>query len=192
MNLTRSRRRAFPKAVQPPFRQEVTHMTQQTTLPRSLAASRAGIALLLTTLTLAGCAQPFGAGPGTQPQIQPPVQSAVPNRARDRLTARDIEPAPEVGSPVASAVPARSGPTGPIDGRTGLHQAALVSISGSADSQYTVLFRPSATDQTHIENAPARLCDEAGRALASSRTNSPGSSSAMPGVQIMIVTCGAA
>ena len=43
-----------------------------------------------------------------------------------------------------------------------------------------------------IEAAPAQLCRAAGRDVAESRTNKPGAGSAMPGVQMMIVTCSAA
>ena len=83
-------------------------------------------------------------------------------------------------------------PTGPVDGRTGLHQASVIAVSGDADSRFTVLFRPAQTDASKVEAAPAQLCRNAGRGLDSSRTNKPGAGSAMPGVQMMIVTCTAA
>ena len=144
------------------------------------------IALPLVALGLAACAQaPAPTGP------QPPVQSAVPQQS---LPSRIISPyrTPDTttsSAPVTSAVPDRSGPSGPLDARTGLHQSALVSVSGSADSQFIVLFRPGQTASSNVDAAPAKLCGSAG--VASSRTNSPGSGSAMPGVQTMIVKCGA-
>ena len=79
-----------------------------------------------------------------------------------------------------------------MDNRSGLHQASVIAITGDADSRFTVLFRPAQTDAAKIEAAPAQLCRQAGRDLDSSRTNKPGAGSAMPGVQMMIVTCTAA
>ncbi len=73
-----------------------------------------------------------------------------------------------------------------------MHQAAVVSISGNAERHFTVLFRPALTEPARIEAAPAQICQSAGRSLAGSKTNTPGSSSAMPGVQTMIVHCAAA
>lgn len=143
------------------------------------------IAIPLVAFGLAGCVQP---GIAPVPQATAPAPVATPQQPYRPLPA----PIPEdmLKTPTETAAPAPAGPTGPLDARTGLHQAALVSVSGSADSQFIVLFRPGRTSGSNISGAPARLCGSAG--VSSSRTNSPGSGSAMPGVQTMIVKCGTA
>ncbi|MFC3288768.1 hypothetical protein [Paracoccus aerius] len=143
------------------------------TMPRVLA--------LLAVCGLAACMQP-AAAPAPVPAPSAPAAPAAP-----RVVVPTVPVAPPVAAPAAPALP-----TGPVDGRTGLHQASLISVTGDADSRYTVLFRPAQTDAGKIEAAPAQLCRAAGRDVAESRTNKPGAGSAMPGVQMMIVTCSAA
>ncbi|WEF23370.1 hypothetical protein [Paracoccus sp. S3-43] len=136
---------------------------------------------LLAALLLAGCMQ---AVPVAAP---PPVAAAPAVPTVPPVAVPTVRPAPPVPAPAVPAIPA-----GPVDSRTGLHQAALISVTGDADSRFTVLFRPAQTDAGRIEAAPAQLCRGAGRDLKDSRTNKPGAGSAMPGVQMMIVTCAAA
>lgn len=145
-------------------------------------------AMLLAALALSACAvAPVGPTP-----IVPnaPVQSAVPPASpyRPRLS----RPAPVVTSPapVQSAVPDAPRYSGAIDSRTGLRQSAVVAVSGDASSGYTMLYRPANTEPASVDAAAGKLCGSSG--VSSSRTNSPGSGSAMPGVQIMIVKCNAA
>lgn len=139
------------------------------------------ILLLLAVCGLAACMQP-AAAPVPVPLPAPPAAPAAP-----RVVVPTVPVAPPVAAPAAPALP-----TGPVDGRTGLHQASVIAVTGDADSRFTVLFRPAQTDAGKIEAAPAQLCRSAGRGLADSRTNKPGAGSAMPGVQMMIVTCSAA
>ena len=143
--------------------------------PKSLNAAG-----LLAALLLAGCVQ-------TVPIAAPPPVAAPAVPAMPRVTPPPVPVNPPV--PVPAAPPA---PTGPVDNRSGLHQASVIAITGDADSRFTVLFRPAQTDASKVEAAPAQLCRSAGRDLDSSRTNKPGAGSAMPGVQMMIVTCTAA
>lgn len=143
--------------------------------PKSLNAAG-----LLAALLLAGCVQ-------TVPVAAPPPVAAPAVPSVPRVTPPPVPVNPPV--PVPAAPPA---PTGPVDNRSGLHQASVIAITGDADSRFTVLFRPAQTDAAKIEAAPAQLCRQAGRDLDSSRTNKPGAGSAMPGVQMMIVTCAAA
>ncbi len=143
--------------------------------PKSLNAAG-----LLAALLLAGCVQ-------TVPVAAPPPVDAPAVPSVPRVTPPPVPVNPPV--PVPAAPPA---PTGPVDNRSGLHQASVIAITGDADSRVTVLFRPAQTDAAKIEAAPAQLCRQAGRDLDSSRTNKPGAGSAMPGVQMMIVTCAAA
>ena len=159
--------------------------------PAIFAALRTG-ALLLSALTLSGCVGYASIRAG-QPLPAAPAASAPTTTAATTAAA----PAPRVVTPPPASTPAPApaapaAPAGPLDARSGLHQASVVSISGGADSRYTVLFRPALTEPSRIEAAPAQLCRQAGRSLKSSKTNKPGSSSAMPGVQMMIVECGAA
>lgn len=154
----------------------MTLATSPKSLPRSLNAAG-----LLAALLLAGCVQ-------TVPVSAPPPVAAAPAvPAVPPVAAPTVRPAPPAPIPAAPAIPA-----GPVDSRTGLHQAALISVTGDADSRFTVLFRPAQTDAGKISAAPAQLCRQAGRDLKDSRTNKPGAGSAMPGVQMMIVTCTAA
>ena len=139
------------------------------------------LSALLAVCALTACMAP-AEGPAPVPT---PAASAAP--ALPRAVAPAAPVAPSVAAPAAPAVP-----TGPVDGRTGLHQASVIAVSGDADSRFTVLFRPAQTDASKVEAAPAQLCRNAGRDLDSSRTNKPGAGSAMPGVQMMIVTCTAA
>lgn len=132
-------------------------------------------ALAVAAAILSGCVQPAVAPPPTAP-----VVPAVPRVAAPRVI---VTPPPAV--PALPPVP-----TGPVDGRSGLHQASVISITGDADSRFTLLFRPAQTEPSRIEGAPAKLCGD--RGVANSRTNTPGAGSAMPGVQMMIVTCTAA
>lgn len=143
--------------------------------PKSLNAAG-----LLAALLLAGCVQ-------TVPAAAPPPVAAPAAPAAPSVTVPSAPVAPPVAAPAAPP-----GPTGPVDSRSGLHQASVISITGDADSRFTVLFRPAQTDAAKIDAAPAQLCRGAGRDLADSRTNKPGAGSAMPGVQMMIVTCTAA
>ncbi len=140
-----------------------------------------GLPAFLAVCALAGCMQPVAA-PAPQPA---PVAPAAP--AAPRVVTPKAPVAPPVAEPAAPAVP-----TGPLDSRTGLHQASLISVTGDADSRFTVLFRPAQTEAARIDAAPSQLCRDAGRDLKDSRTNKPGAGSAMPGVQMMIVTCSAA
>lgn len=136
------------------------------------------LSALLAAFALSGCMQPATA---PAPAPQSPASPQAPA-------------APRVVTPAAppAAPPAPAALSGPVDSRTGLHQAALISVSGDADSRFTLLFRPSLTEAARIDAAPAQLCRQAGRDLKDSRTNTPGAGSAMPGVQMMIVTCSAA
>lgn len=155
------------------------------------------IALGLITLALAGCVQP--AGSISAPYAGAPVQSAVPNSPY-RATIQTPPPAPRMNAPVQSAVPGSTSldervlvNPGPVDSRTGMYQAALVSVMGGADSgRYTVMFRPERSTPAQVDAAPATICAQSGSSVVSSRTNSPSSGSAMPGIQIMIVECSAA
>ncbi len=166
---------------------EVTAMTATRALPLISRIRTGHAALMLAALTLAGCAQPMMRTP-TPGAVAAPA--AVPAPAAPAPTTPVIAP---VIAPVAPVQPpAPAAPSGPVDVRSGLHQAAVVSIAGSADSRFTVLFRPALTEPTRIEGAPAQICRNAGRELKTSRTNKPGSSSAMPGVQVMVVECTAA
>lgn len=140
--------------------------------------------LLLAGLALAGCAQPMMRTPNAETPVAAPVAAPAP-----RVVTPVIQPV--VTAPVQQPAPAPVA-SGPVDARSGLHQAAVVSIAGSADSRFTVLFRPSLTEASRVNAAPAQLCRQAGRDLKTSRTNKPGASSAMPGVQVMIVECNAA
>lgn len=144
----------------------------------SKGAARLGAVLAL--LAAAGCMP-------SPPPPAPPAPAAVPLPPAPAVAAPRLPAPPPVAAP---AVPA--GPMGPVDARTGLHQAALISVTGDADSRFTLLFRPASTDAARIQAAPEQLCRQAGRELKDSRTNTPGAASAMPGVQMMIVTCSAA
>ncbi|MFC3630353.1 hypothetical protein ACFOM8_12950 [Paracoccus angustae] len=138
------------------------------------------LSAILAVCALAGCM-----APATAPAPQAPAVPAAP------AAPRAVTP-PVPATPPVAAPPAPAAPSGPVDGRTGLHQASLIAVTGDADSRFTVLFRPAQTDAAKIDAAPAQLCRQAGRELDSSRTNKPGAGSAMPGVQMMIVTCAAA
>ena len=140
------------------------------------------LSALLAVCALTACMAP-AEGPAPVPTPAAPAAPALP---------RAVAPAAPVAPPVAAPAAPAAVPTGPVDGRTGLHQASVIAVSGDADSRFTVLFRPAQTDASKVEAAPAQLCRSAGRDLDSSRTNKPGAGSAMPGVQMMIVTCTAA
>lgn len=138
------------------------------------------LGVLMAVCALAGCMAPVQAPP------PPPAAPAAPAAPPPPVVVPAAPVAPPVAAPATPALPA-----GPVDSRTGLHQAAVIAVTGDADSRYTVLFRPAQTDPGKIAAAPAQLCRQAGRDLADSRTNTPGAGSAMPGVQMMIVTCSA-
>lgn len=144
--------------------------------------------LLVTALAaLAGCAQHASIRAGQPLPVAPATSTTVATAPTVVLPS----PAPVASTPLPSpAVPVT--PSGPLDARSGLHQASVVSISGSADSHFTVMLRPALTEPSRINAAPAQLCQQAGRSLKSSKTNTPGTSSAMPGIQMMIVECSAA
>ena len=150
-------------------------------IPAASFVNMPRLSAILAVCVLAGCMQPVAA-PAPE---QAPAAPAAP--AAPRVVVPTVPAAPPVAAPAAPALP-----TGPVDGRTGLHQAAVISVTGDADNRYTVLFRPAQTDAAKIEAAPAQLCRQAGRDVTDSRTNKPGAGSAMPGVQMMIVTCSAA
>lgn len=149
--------------------------------PSTPIVNMSRLSALLAVCALAGCMAP-ATPPTPQPAPAVPAAPAAP---------RPVTPPAPVAPPVAAPV-APPAPTGPVDSRTGLHQASLISVTGDADSRFTVLFRPAQTDDAKIDAAPAQLCRQAGRSLEDSRTNKPGAGSAMPGVQMMIVTCSAA
>lgn len=162
-------------------------MTDFSTMPARRMLRIGGLrnaTFLLAALALAGCAQPMMRTPsaGAPASVAPPAPVATP---APRVVAPVVTPA----APAQPAAPAA--PTGPADARSGLHQASVVSIAGSADTRFTVLFRPALTEPSRIDAAPAQLCRQAGRDLKTSRTNKPGASSAMPGVQVMVVECSA-
>ncbi|MFV0303282.1 MAG: hypothetical protein ACK5IP_20845 [Paracoccus sp. (in: a-proteobacteria)] len=140
------------------------------------------VAALIAALTLSACA--------TAPAPNSPVTSAVPRPMPYRVLPAPT-PAPErPAAAVTPAAPAAPAYSGAIDPRTGLRQSAVVAVSGDAASGYTLLYRPRNTEPASVDGAAGRLCGDAG--VASSRSNSSGSGSAMPGVQIMIVKCNAA
>lgn len=136
-------------------------------------------ALAVAGALLAGCMAPA--------PVVPPAPAAPPVPVVAPVPARPVPVLAPVAPPPPPPVP-----SGPTEARSGLHQAAVVAITGDADRRFTVLFRPALTDAGRIAAAPAQLCRQAGRDLADSRTNTPGTASAMPGVQMMIVTCTAA
>lgn len=141
-----------------------------------------GLWAILAAGLLAGCVQTATA---PVPAAPPPAVPAVPAVPRAVVPPRPVMP--PVAVPAVPAVP-----SGPLDSRSGLHQASVIAITGDADSRFTVMFRPAQTDAAKVEAAPAHLCRGAGRTVTDSRSNTPGAGSAMPGVQMMIVTCSAA
>ncbi|MDO5614359.1 MAG: hypothetical protein Q4G14_14100 [Paracoccus sp. (in: a-proteobacteria)] len=144
------------------------------------------IAALILFTGLAGCVQTVAPPPVATPAPTPvvaaprPVVSVPANPAP--TTPVVAVPAPDPARPAAVAV-------GPRDARTGLPQSSLVSVAGDASSRFTVLFRPNQADAASISAAPARLCGASG--VANTRTQAPRAGSAMPGVQILVVECGA-
>lgn len=145
---------------------------------------RIPFAFSAAALLLAGCVQvvpqPAPLPAPVAPVPRPVVAAPAPVRPAAPVV---VTPAPDPARPAPVAV-------GPRDGRTGLPQSSLVSVSGDASSRFTVLFRPNQADAASIAGAPARLCGAAG--VANTRTQPPRSGSAMPGVQILVVECGAA
>lgn len=151
-------------------------------------------AAAMMALTLAGCvAVPAANAPAAPPAPARPALEPVGPVPSPYGTAIARVPDAPRPTPVAVTPPPAPPPapviSGPLDPRTGMHQSAVVAVSGDAASRFTVLFRPGGTDAAKVSAAPAKLCGGAGKSVGSSRTNSPGSGSAMPGVQIMIVTC---
>lgn len=162
------------------MREQVTRMTHI-----SLRTAKPVAMLGFVAAMVAGCVQPTTTAPvTTAPPTPAPVQR--PQVATPAPTPAPVAPT----TPAAPAQPTRH--SGPVDSRTGLQQAALVSISGDVDSRYIVLLRPAQANPGQVEAAPAKLCGQDGRSVDNSKTNSPGSGAAMPGVQIMIVECSAA
>lgn len=157
------------------------------------AVSRPVPALLLAALALSACVPTTGPAPVTPPPAAAPVPrvegvAPVPSPYASDATAvvADAQVQPVV-APVAPATPSYAGA---VDARTGMRQAAIVSVRGDASEGFTVLYNPDRTEAASVSAAPAKLCGSAG--VASSRSNSQKSSSALPGVQFMIVKCGAA
>lgn len=146
---------------------------------------RRSAAALLAAFALSACA----VAPVAPTAPPAPVQSAVPPASPYRSVLTRPEPVVSIAAPVVSAVPDAPRYSGAVDGRTGLRQSAVVAVSGDAASGYTMLYRPDDTEPASVDAAAGKLCGSSG--VASSRKNSPGSGSAMPGVQIMIVKCNA-
>ena len=147
-------------------------------------------AAAMMALALAGCvAVPAANAPAAPPAPARPALEPVGPVPSPYGTAIARVPDAPRPTPVAVTPPPAPVISGPLDPRTGMHQSAVVAVSGDAASRFTVLFRPASTDAGKVSAAPAKLCGGAGKSVGSSRTNSPGSGSAMPGVQIMIVTC---
>ncbi|WP_299838512.1 hypothetical protein [uncultured Paracoccus sp.] len=146
---------------------------------------------LLAALALSACAV---APMATNAPVAPPVTSAPPPASPYRTLPAPAPTRPAVPvaptTPVAPATPPAPTYSGGFDGRTGLRQSAMVGLSGDAASGYTMMYRPARTEPATVDAAAGKLCGDAG--VASSRSNSAGSGSAMPGVQIMIVKCNAA
>ncbi|MFV0385798.1 hypothetical protein [Paracoccus sp. (in: a-proteobacteria)] len=141
-------------------------------------------ALVIGAMALAGCMGPV---PPAATIPTAPVQSQPDPYALTRRTIPETPSIPDTALPEQPSAPAYSGA---VDGRTGMRQSAVVAVTGNASSGYSVLFRPDRTEPASVDSAPAQLCGDAG--VASSRKNAPGAGSAMPGVQIMVVKCGAA
>lgn len=146
---------------------------------------------LLAALSVSGCVAVVAPPEApTAPAAVPPVArpATVPAATVNRVP--DAPPAAPVVAPAATPAAVTPRASGPIDARTGLHQSAVVAVTGNATRGYSVLFRPAQTDSDKVAAAPAKLCGSAG--VASSRNQPPRSGSAMPGVAVMVVTCGAA
>ena len=145
---------------------------------------------LLAALALSACA----VAPVATTAPTAPVTSAKPPASPYRTLPAPAPSRPAVpvapAAPVAPATPPAPTYSGGFDGRTGLRQSAMVGLSGDAASGYTMMYRPARTEPASVDAAPGKLCGDAG--VASSRSNSAGSGSAMPGVQIMIIKCNAA
>ena len=135
-------------------------------------------------LALAGCVPPPGAPTTTG-------RSAAATSPYAMAPAAPRTPPPAIRPPAEIAPPTPVAPSfsGPMDSRTGMRQSAVVSVSGNADRGFSGIFRPKQTEPASVDGAAARLCGDAG--VASARTNSGGGSSAMPGVSVMVVKCGA-
>ncbi|AUH63154.1 hypothetical protein [Paracoccus zhejiangensis] len=142
---------------------------------------------LLAALALSACAV---APMATNAPVAPVTSAPPPASPYRTLPApAPTRPAAPV-APVAPATPPAPTYSGGFDARTGLRQSAVVGVSGDASSGYTMMYRPARTEPATVDAAAGKLCGDAG--VASSRSNSAGSGSAMPGVQIMIVKCNAA
>ncbi|MDO5706899.1 MAG: hypothetical protein Q4G49_17740 [Paracoccus sp. (in: a-proteobacteria)] len=145
---------------------------------------RIPFALTGAAFLLAGCVQtvaPPMVAPAPVAPVSRPAPVAVTPPAPVVVAPVVATPAPDPARPAAVAI-------GPRDGRTGLPQASVVSVAGDSN-RYTVLFRPNQADAASIAAAPARLCGAA--PVSNSRTQPPRAGSAMPGVQILVVECGA-
>lgn len=155
------------------------------------------ILFVLPLTALAGCVQPvvMPAAPRPAPVTPAPSTAPVPRPVAPPVHVPDAPaaipaPAPATATvaPTTAPNPAPAAPSGPLDSRTGLHQAAIVAVTGNATRGFTVLLRPDATQPARISAAPGKLCGAKG--VASSATNTPKSGSAIPGVQVMVVKCG--
>lgn len=144
--------------------------------------------LMLAAMGLAGCVQT--AAPPVAPRpVAAPVTPARVTTADPYAVLTQTAPAPvPVVAPMTPA-PVPAAPSGPRDARTGLHQRAVVAVTGDGARGFTVMFRAEATDAAAIAAAPATLCRSAGGSVADSRTRAPKPGSAMPGVSIMVVKC---
>lgn len=143
-------------------------------------------------LALAGCMPPPATAPATAPTTSGSTATAASPYAPP--PARATPPAPVITPPVEETpapepVPAAPSYSGPVDSRTGMRQSAVVSVSGNETRGYSVIYRPKNTEPASVDGAAAKLCGDAG--VASSRSNGGGGASAMPGVNVMVVKCGA-
>ena len=156
--------------------------------PRSLRNPTLAFAGLLA---LAGCMPPPATAPATAPSTAGSTATAASPYAPPpaRATPAPVITPPEEVTPAPEPVPATPSYSGPVDSRTGMRQSAVVSVSGNEARGYSVIYRPKNTEPASVDGAAAKLCGDAG--VASSRNNSGGGASAMPGVNVMVVKCGA-
>ena len=157
------------------------------TVTSPLRTTRKPALALAGLLALAGCVPP----PAATTTATAPVTPGSSSTAGSPYAPPPARTIPEPTTPpaeVAPPAPAAPSYSGPVDSRTGMRQSAVVSVSGDATRGFSVIYRPKNTEPASVEGAAATLCGDAG--VASSRTNSGGGASAMPGVNIMIVKCG--
>lgn len=150
------------------------------------AAAAGGLVALLS-----GCLAPMTPPSAGWSQRQAPAAAAPrPGANPAAMSATTLPGTPDAAPQPVAVAPAAPRYSGGVDARTGLRQGAVVALTGDRATGFNLLFRPDRTEPASVEAAPARLCGSTG--VASSRKNTPGAGSAMPGVQIMIVKCGAA